>query len=287
MKKQILLVALDLDGTLFNSKSSISNKNKQTIKAASDAGTTFVIATGRPYSGLPLEDMKELGIQYAITTNGAAVYKVPEKECLLENCMPWKETADLVDELLTLPIHMDLFLHGSAYTPEICRKVIETATHLPKELKEYILSTRTLIPNITELLRNEKQDVQKVTMNFPVTEDGTILYRDKAMKILDRYPNVCYLSGGFGNLEFTRKDISKAKGLAFLCDYLNIPIEQTLACGDSENDLDIIKAAGLGIAMANAPEHVKAVADEIAPSNDEDGVAAIIEKWISSIGCFS
>lgn len=280
MKKQFLLAALDLDGTLFDSKSSISDINKKAIKAASAVGTTFVIATGRPYHGLPLDAMKELNIKYAITTNGASVYKVPEQECLLESCMPWEQTADLIDELLTLPIHMDLFLHGNAYTPDVCKKAIETMNHLPKELKEYILSTRTLVPNITELLRKEQQDVQKVTMNFPVATDGSVLYRDKAVEILERYPDVYYLSGGFGNLEFTKKGVSKANGLSFLCDYLNIPIEQTIACGDSENDLDIIKAAGLGIAMANAPEHVKALAGETAPSNDEDGVAAIIEKWL-------
>lgn len=280
MKKKFLLAALDLDGTLFNSQSSVSDKNKEAIKAASAAGTTFVIATGRAYNGLPLDDMKELGIQYAINTNGASVYTVPQKECLMEHCMPWEQTADLVDELLTLPIHMDIFWHGNAYTPDVCKEAIENMNHLPEKLKEYILSTRTLMPDITGFLRREKQNVQKVTMNFPRGENDTILYRKEAMAILDRYPDVCYLSGGYGNLEFTKKGISKAKGLAFLCDYLNIPIEQTLACGDSENDLDILKAAGLGIAMANAPEHVKEQAADIAPSNDDDGVAAIIERWL-------
>ncbi len=280
MKKQFQLAALDLDGTLFNSKSSISTQNKEAIKAASAAGITFVIATGRPYTGLPLDAMKELGIAYAITTNGASVYKVPQKECLIEHCMSWNQTADLIDELLPLPIHMDLFIDGKAYTPDVCCTAIENMNHLPKELKEYILSTRTLIPDITGLLRREKLDVQKVTMNFPMDENGSILYREHVVEILNHYPDVYYLSGGFGNLEFTKKGISKAKGLAFLCDYLNIPIEQTLACGDSENDLDILKAAGLGIAMANAPEHVKSQADELAPSNDEDGVAAVIAKWL-------
>lgn len=280
MKKQFLLAALDLDGTLFDSHSSISDKNKNAIKKATEAGTIFVIATGRPYHGLPLDTMKELGIKYAITTNGAAVYKVPERKCLLENCMPYGQTADLIDELLALPVHMDLFINGNAYTPDVCRKAVENMNHLPKELKEYILSTRTLVPDITNRLRQEKRDVQKVTMNFPIDENGSALYRDKAVEILNHYPDVCYLSGGFGNLEFTRKGISKAKGLDFLCSYLNIPSEQTLACGDSENDLDILKAAGLGIAMANAPEHIKTQADAIGLSNDEDGVAAIIEKWI-------
>ena len=279
MKNHFLLAALDLDGTLLNSKSSISDTNKKAIKAASDAGTTFVIATGRPYSGLPLDSMKELGIQYAITTNGASVYKVPEKECLLENCMPWEQTAKLLKELLSYPIHLDVFIHGTSYTPSICRNAIENMNHFPPELKDYILSTRTLIPDMIDFLHREKLDVQKVTMNFPRAENGTILYRDKTMEILDCYPDICYLSGGYGNLEFTKKGISKANGLAFLCNHLNIPIEQTLACGDSENDLDILKAAGLGIAMKNAPEHVKSKADEIAPSNEEDGVATIIEKY--------
>lgn len=280
MKKQFQLVALDLDGTLFDSQSRISNVNKTVIRKASQAGITFVISTGRPYTGLPLDTMTELGIRYAITTNGAAIYKIPEKECLLENCMPYDQTADLVDELLTLPVHIDLFLHGNAYTPLECQEAIKTMNSLPDSFKEYILSTRSLTPNITGLLRREQENVQKVTMNFPIDDTGTILYRDEATSILAKYPDVYYLSGGFGNLEFTRKGVSKALGLTFLCDYLDIPLEQTLACGDSENDIDILQTAGLGIAMDNAPEHVKSAAAEITLSNDEHGVAAMIETWV-------
>ena len=74
--------------------------------------------------------------------------------------------------------------------------------------------------------------------------------------------------------------ISKGKGLALLCQYLNISIDHTLACGDSENDLDIMKAAGLGVAMANAPRAIQELADDITLSNDEHGVAAMIQKWL-------
>lgn len=280
MKKQFKLAALDLDGTLFNSKSTISDKNKNAIKKASAAGITFVIATGRPYSGLPLKDIKELGIQYVISSNGAAVYKIPEKECLLESCMPWQQTADLVEELLTLPIQIDLFIDGEAYTPTECKNVFENMEQLPEEIKEYIRSTRKLIPDFPTVIRQKQIHVQKITINFPFTESGDILYQKEAGEILEHYPDICYLSGGFGNLEFTQKGVSKAMGLRFLCDYLNIPLEDTLACGDSENDLDILKTAGLGIAMANAMDTVKSEITELAPSNDEDGVAALIEKWL-------
>jgi len=66
----------------------------------------------------------------------------------------------------------------------------------------------------------------------------------------------------------------------YLCNYLNIPIEQTIACGDSENDLDIMRAAGLGIAMANAPEDIRKQADDITLDNNHHGVAAFLKKWI-------
>lgn len=84
-------------------------------------------------------------------------------------------------------------------------------------------------------------------------------------------------------MEFTKAGVSKAKGLSFLCKHLDIPIDQTIACGDSENDLDILKAAGLGVAMANAPEDIRQKADDVTKSNDEHGVAAMLQKWLPDI----
>lgn len=279
-KKPFQLIALDLDGTLFNSESKISAENKAAIQKAAEQGIVFVISTGRPYTGLPLEAMTELNIRYAITTNGAAVYKVPEKECLFENSMPYHLVADIIEELLQLEIHMDLFIHGDAYTPLPCRDTFLKINALPDSLKEYILSTRKMVLDMVAFLREKQEDVQKITMNFLNREDGTFVDRDNAIEILKHYPEIYYLSGGFGNLEFTKQGISKAKGLSLLCGHLNIPLEQTIACGDSENDLDILKAAGLGIAMANAPELIRNQADEVTLSNDEHGVAAVIEKWV-------
>ena len=116
--------------------------------------------------------------------------------------------------------------------------------------------------------------------SFPEGPDGSCSDRSKSIDILNRYPQISYLCGGYNNLEFTLSGTSKGKGLALLCEHLNIPIDQTIACGDSENDLDIMKAAGLGVAMANAPEAIRALADDITLSNDEHGVAAMLNKWL-------
>lgn len=277
------LAALDLDGTLFNSKSQVSDENRSAIRQASANGAIFVISTGRPYDGLPLELMGELGIRYAITTNGAAVYKVPEKECLFETCMPSSTAVSILEELLELDIHINVFLHGNAFVPAKCRQALMNIRSLPEPLKEYMLTTRTSIEDMPAFLREQDSGVQKMTLNFPEGEDNTFPDRKKAMDILDKYPQVSYLCGGFNNLEFTMAGISKGKGLALLCQYLNIPIDQTIACGDSENDLDIMKAAGLGVAMANAPREIQELADDITLSNDEDGVAAAIRKWMQPL----
>ncbi len=88
------------------------------------------------------------------------------------------------------------------------------------------------------------------------------------------------VDGGFSNLEFTKIGVSKATGLSMLTEYLDIPMEAVLAVGDSENDVEMLQAAGLGVAMGNALDHVKTVADDITLTNDEEGVAAVVEKYI-------
>ena len=274
------LTALDLDGTLFNSQSQVSAENKSAIKKASTQGMIFAISTGRPYDGLPLALMEELGIQYAITTNGAAVYKVPERECLFETCIPASLAADITEELLQLEIHINLFLNGNAYAPAKCQRILSNIDSLPDSLKEYMLTTRKTVDDMPKFLRTQNVDVQKFTLNFPEGPDGSCSDRSKSIDILNRYPQISYLCGGYNNLEFTLSGTSKGKGLALLCEHLNIPIDQTIACGDSENDLDIMKVAGLGVAMANAPEAIRALADDITLRNDEHGVAAMLNKWL-------
>ena len=277
------LVALDLDGTLLNSEGTISNENKAAIQNAAQRGVSFAIATGRPYCGLPHTIIKELGIRYAITTNGAGIYTIPDKECLAEHCMPANLVIDILKQLLKLEIHMDLFIHGDAYTPAQCRETLKKITVLPDSLKKYIISTRERLPDVLAFLRENQFPVQKLTLNFMTNPDGTCKDRNEAIQILSQYPEFHFLSGGYENLEFTYAGITKAKGLSLLCRHLNIPIEQTIACGDSENDLDIIKAAGLGVAMANAPKDIRCQADAVTLSNEEHGVAVMLETYLGHV----
>ena len=281
MKKQtIKLIALDLDGTLFNHSGVITPETKKVLKEASQKGITLVIATGRPYIGLPLSDLAELGISYAITTNGAAVYRTPQKEILLEEPMERAEILEVLRAIAPLPVHSDVFINGDGYTDAKKQSFIEKLS-VPESLRHYIKTTRTVVPDLACYVSTCSHPVQKITINF-IKEETGFLAKDTVAALLASHPSLQVVSGGYGNLELTQKGISKAKGLSFLCELLSIPPEQTMACGDSENDRDIVTTAHIGVAMANASDDLKACADYICPkTNEEDGVAFAIKELVS------
>lgn len=279
MKKEIKLIALDLDGTLYNGNGQISEKNKSVLKRAHDNGITIVISTGRPYIGLPIDEMTEIGMEYAITANGSAVYHVPDKKCLFEDAISPAESAALLRRLYQYTFHLDAFIDGDAYTQASTRPLIDKL-QIPESLRSYIKNSRNVVDDLADFVICGKLSIQKLTLNFVPDENGVLTDRAKVAALLDEYRNFHYLCGGFENLEVNKAGISKAKGLRFLCDTLNIPLSQTLACGDSENDYDIVTAAGTGVAMANAQQLLLDAADFVTLSNEEDGVAYAIEKFL-------
>ena len=274
----VKLIALDLDGTLFNSQSQISAHNIDTIKKANEAGATVVISTGRPYSGLPFEQLKGSGIRFAITTNGSAIYEIESGKCLFEEAMDEDIILPILDFLLTKDIHMDAFIGGKGYTPVQCVAAGQKLAN-PPALKHYILNTRVRVDNLPLFIHENQLKVQKMTLNF-YPEGDVFKDREEVRKYLESNPAVTTVSGGYNNLEFTRADVNKGVGLQKMAQLLDIPVAQTMAVGDTENDLAIIRAAGVGVAMGNATAAVKSAADYITTSNDENGVATAIAHFL-------
>ena len=274
----VKLIAFDLDGTLFNSQSQISAHNIDTIKKANEAGATVVISTGRPYSGLPFEQLKGSGIRFAITTNGSAIYEIESGKCLFEEAMDEDIILPILDFLLTKDIHMDAFIGGKGYTPVQCVAAGQKLAN-PPALKHYILNTRVRVDNLPLFIHENQLKVQKMTLKF-YPEGDVFKDREEVRKYLESNPAVTTVSGGYNNLEFTRADVNKGVGLQKMAQLLDIPVAQTMAVGDTENDLAIIRAAGVGVAMGNATAAVKSAADYITTSNDENGVATAIAHFL-------
>lgn len=277
--KDIKLVALDLDGTLFDNSSRISKRNLTAIRSITDKGIHVVISTGRPFEGIPFDQIKGTEINYAITANGSGIYEISTGKCLYENAMDEELVTPILNFLLTRDIHMDAFIGGKGYTPVQC---VETAQKLtvPSSIKNYIITTRTRLDNILQFIHENQLKVQKMTLNFYPAADGTLIDRETVRKFLVSNPSITTVCGGYNNLEFTRADANKGVGLRKLAEILGVNPDATMAIGDTENDLAIIEAAGIGVAMGNATDAVKARADYVTTTNTKDGVAAAIEHFI-------
>lgn len=277
--KDIKLVALDLDGTLFDNSSHISERNLTAIRSITDKGIHVVISTGRPFEGIPFDQIKGTGINYAITANGSGIYEISTGKYLYENAMDEELVTPILNFLLTRDIHMDAFIGGKGYTPVQC---VETAQKLtvPSSIKNYIITTRTRLDNILQFIHENQLKVQKMTLNFYPAADGTLIDRETVRKFLVSNPSITTVCGGYNNLEFTRADANKGVGLRKLAEILGVNPDATMAIGDTENDLAIIEAAGIGVAMGNATDAVKARADYVTTTNTKDGVAAAIEHFI-------
>lgn len=277
--KDIKLVALDLDGTLFDNSSHISERNLTAIRSITDKGIHVVISTGRPFEGIPFDQIKGTGINYAITANGSGIYEISTGKCLYENAMDEELVTPILNFLLTRDIHMDAFIGGKGYTPVQC---VETAQKLtvPSSIKNYIITTRTRLDNILQFIHENQLKVQKMTLNFYPAADGTLIDRETVRKFLVSNPSITTVCGGYNNLEFTRADANKGVGLRKLAEILGVNPDAAMAIGDTENDLAIIEAAGIGVAMGNATDAVKARADYVTTTNTKDGVAAAIEHFI-------
>ena len=277
--ERVKLIALDMDGTLFNSQNEISEKDKETLKRATEAGVAVAVATGRAYVELPIEMLYEAGIRYAITGNGSAVYRLPDKECILSDCLDNEVVCTIIRELKQLDIYYDIYVDGLVYCPKsVCHNIRKM--DMPESLHEHIEKTRIVVDDLEDYIKSCGKSVEKTTLNFAYLEDGTCLGKTESAAILDRYPQVEYLSGGFHNWEFTRAGVNKGTGLRFLAERLGVPMNLTMACGDSENDLSMLRAAQVAVAMENAKPAVKEESNYITLSNNESGVAHAIEHFV-------
>lgn len=275
-KYDIKLVALDLDGTLFDDEGNISQSNIEAIKYAIDKGVHVVIASGRHFGGLNLHQLEGIPLSYAITTNGAAVYNWSDGSCLFEDPLTKEQVLDVLQYLGEQKIFTTAFINGEGVVPGFLYDLISDLP-LPGDLRDEYYPKLKYVPDLTAYQAD--YEVQKFCFNF-FEEDGELLGRAALAEFLYGHDDLEVVCGGFENLECTRLGVNKGTALHRLAAHLGLKPEQTMAIGDTENDLAIIKAAGVGVAMENGDEEVKAAADYITADNNHDGVAKAIYQFI-------
>lgn len=266
----IQLIALDLDGTLLQPDHSISPRCKRAIDAAIKAGCRVVPATGRPLAGIPAELLQTPHIDYAVTANGATVFHGQQPILKL-----WISRDDFfLAREITQPFDcvMDMFVLGKAYNSGYMLARVEQWA--PPGTASYILSRSNPVDDMIELARKQP-GMEKFNMYF--TNE---LQREQARQVLAITGKFEVTSSAVTNLEVNAKGVHKGRGVLALAQRLGVDASQILACGDADNDTELLKAVGVGVAMGNAEPGVKQVADWVSPPNTHDGVAHAIEKYV-------
>lgn len=275
MNKDIRLIATDLDGTLLNSRKELTPRTLRAIKRAAEAGIEFVPATGRFYRGCPEELRKLPFIRYAVVINGACVYDVKNDSFIHRTDIPAADAVRIFDIVKNFPAEYECYAEGWGYAPEDLAARIDEFTE--SDFARRIVKTlRTTVSDLSAYVTEHFDGVHKVQM---FTDDKSVLAA-AARAVHEVYPDYLITHALDCNLEINSPKAGKGNALKALASHLGLSMDQVMVFGDGNNDISMLKAAGCGVAMANAMPEVKAVADRVTLSCDEEGVAAAIEELL-------
>lgn len=273
------LIASDLDGTLLRDDKSVSPGNRQAIRDALAAGAEFVVATGRPVYNIGLDLFRSLGCRYVISSNGTAVHRLSDMACLYQEPMESADALELARELSKLPICQRIFV-SDAICMQTSQAVLLDQLDISEPIRDALKAFCRVVEDLPAYLAQSQETVFKLAIYFLPQPDGSYLHYDEIRARIESDPRFDQVCGGCHNMEITRAGASKGKALLWLADYLGIPHSETMACGDTENDIAMLKAAAVGVATANAEPDAKAAANYITASNEEDGVAKAIYHFL-------
>ncbi len=274
MEHRIKMIGLDLDGTLLTDKKELTSRTRKTLAKAIQRGITVLAATGRPWMGVPEELRNFPGIRYALTSNGARVIDTSNSKVLIEHLIepgPAKRALEVCGKYDTL---QEIYFDGQGYAQADKIKWVERY-HKNPNMWEYMRKTRIPVNDIYALLEQENRGLDKVQALFADMEE-----RKKAWEELSREDDL-ELVGSLGyNIEINARGVNKGTALLELGRLLGIRREEIMACGDGDNDTVMLREAGFGVAMGNAGDETKEAADYITLTNEEEGVAHAIEKFV-------
>ncbi|MGF1726873.1 sugar-phosphatase [Photobacterium nomapromontoriensis] len=263
------LVALDMDGTLLNSQKTISPRTKQAIQAAREQGVHVVLASGRPLEGMT-NYLDELNMHseddYVLSYNASLVQRVASKTVIRKQIMTGKDAKNIA----SLAHDLGTFVH--AFSP--VRGLITQQANPYTQHECDINGVSFTEFDFAEL--SDDEEIIKVMM----IADPEVLNAAIPQLPADLYEQYTVVQSAPFFLELMNPNSNKGTGVAMLADHLGLDASQVICMGDAGNDHHMIDYAGLGVAMGNATDDIKAIANFVTDTNDNDGVAKVIEQFI-------
>lgn len=269
---EIKLICMDLDGTALQAdKKTFSPRLRRALEAAHARGIAVCPVTGRQYGLLPpAVTGHPIWENLVVTCNGGQIYHLATGERLLGLDIGEDALHQLLQiaEHFGIPLEMSvdnrLHLTQSSYDAQLPRESLRFHVHT------ILAQSGVIVDSLEPLCTRAVEKAQLPWIPPELREDVEAALREVAVSAV-------WSSGS--SMEITHPDANKGNGLAALCRLLDIPMEQTMALGDSGNDESMLRTAGLGIAMGNAPDFIKAAADAVTETNLSDGAAIAIERY--------
>lgn len=267
------LMLMDLDFTLLDNNRNISDENKNAIKEAEDSGVKIVLCSGRSYMSINRYN-DELNLKkdgnYGICYNGGMIYKPVNNQVVVEHKLNKDFAFKIIDECRKFDIDIIVYM-SDRFIVENYTKSVDEFSNICGEKPEIIKSFESYIKtDVTKiLLKGNKEELEKLAAY---------------VKNTDIYDNTTMFFSSKDLFEFVKKGIDKGNALCELSKIMNIDRKYIIAVGDNYNDINMIKKAGLGIAVNNASDDIKKYADYVTKkNNNESAIKEIVNKFILNI----
>jgi Cof subfamily protein (haloacid dehalogenase superfamily) len=274
-KREIKLIATDLDGTLLNPDHSISDENKDALLRCIAKGIHVVVATGRPISAIPTHIREIEGIEYLISSNGAKVHENATERQLYAKYLSEKAIKSVWDIFVNPAVMKEVFWNGIPYIDTACYNE-PTRFGVPERAKAYIHNTRKPTADLLAFTMEHIDEIENINFNYANEDVKRWLY-GKLSKNTDLYELTASLAFNF---EIGGIGVTKADAVDCLRRKLNLKQSEIMCFGDNRNDMGMIEYAGIGVAMDDAVPEVKRVADVVTLSASESGVAFAINALL-------
>jgi Cof subfamily protein (haloacid dehalogenase superfamily) len=271
------LICIDMDGTLLNDKKIISERNLRAIRLAYEKGARIAVCTGRIFTSADFFS-ELLGVKSpVIASNGAYIREKDRDEVVYKAILG----AEKCNKLLAVFRRYDIYPHYYTKDTIFTEKLIYSSKFYEEVNKTLPMDKQIkieLVEDWNEVFRKYEKEIFKgIAVNSDIDKI------QEAKNALREMGDFEVVSSRFDNFEVMNKGVSKGSAVKILADYYGITREEVICIGDSENDLSMIKFAGLGVAMANGDDDVKGAASYITDSNNCDGVAKVIEKFVLKV----
>jgi len=261
------IIFIDIDGTLRNDKKEITEKTKESIHKAIEKGIYIVICSGRPRNYVEETSKEALASSFVIGCNGGEIYDYKEKKTIYANALENEE----VIALWYIAERYDVQLIMISNEKRIVRKKTDDNTDilLEEPIENFVIDnpiTQCVSSSLKlEKIQHIKEKINDIK-NIEIVNLSKCLVNDKLPKEKPFF------------LDITCKGTSKGNAIKKLCEYLKIDLKDSVALGDSYNDVTMFETVGHSVAMANAPEDIKKIVDEVTDTNNKDGVAKFLGK---------